>query len=489
MDTTLDPSASGSQSERSEKYGSIGPEVTQGVSLLIGEPKKAIRQLSGPMILAMLIIAAYNLVNAVWVSGLGPDALAAVGFIAPIYVVALGLSNGLAAGITYSISRRIGASDKTGADNTAAHAMLLGAVLTVALTLPLYFFLEPIVKAMGVGSVAPLAVEYGRIIFAGTVFLVFQSIAYAVLRAEGDTRRAMYVMSAASILNAVLDPILIYHAGLGIAGAAWGTVISLAIGSLVLFYWMMIKRDTYVSISRKTFSFSRPIVADILQVGMPASMEFLLYSVEALVFNSLLAAVAGTDAVAVYTAGWRVVMFAVIPVDAMSIAALSVAAAAFGARHYGNLEVTLRYSMKLGCLIALATSALTWALAPHIAALFTYGPGSTSLGPNVVAFLRVMCLFYPFVSPGLMAASIFQGTGRGIFSFILNLLRVVVFAGVLAFILGIVLGLGEKGIWWGLVLGNIIGSSIGYLWARIFIDRLKAQDGLGPEYSKALDPL
>jgi len=478
MDTTSYPSASGRQSERSEEDAPSCVETTHGVSLLIGEPKKAIFRLSGPMIFAMLIIATYSLVNAVWVSGLGPDALAAVGFIMPIYVVALGLSNGLAAGVTSSISRRIGALDKTGADNTAAHAMLLAIALTVTLTFLLYFFLESIVTAMGVGSVAPLAVEYGRIVFAGTVFLVFQNIAYAVLRAEGDTKRAMYVMIAASILNAVLDPILIYYAGLGIAGAAWGTVISLALGSLILFYWLMVKRDTYISISWKTFSFSRPIVVDILQVGVPASMEFLLYSVEALVFNSLLAMVSGTDAVAVYTAGWRVVMFAVIPVDAISIAALSVAAAAFGARHYGNLRVIFHYSMQLGCLIALATSALTWILAPQIAALFTYGPGSTSLGPDVAAFLRVMCLFYPFVSLGLMAASIFQGTGKGIFSFILNLLRVVVFAAVLAFILGIVLGLGERGIWWGLVLGNIIGSGIGYLWVRIYIDRLGARDGI-----------
>lgn len=483
MDTIPFPPSSGRQSERSEEEDSSCPKATHGVSLLIGEPKKAIFQLSGHMILAMLITATYNLVNAVWVSGLGPDALAAVGFIMPIYVVAFGLSNGLAAGVTYSISRRIGARDKNGADNTAAHAMLLAVVLTLALTIPLYVFLEPIVKAMGVGSVAPLAVEYGRIIFAGTVFLVFQNIAYAILRAEGDTKRTMYVMSGASILNAVLDPILIYYAGLGIAGAAWGTVISLALGSLILFYWLMVKRDTYVSITRKNFSFSRPILEDILQVGVPASMEFLLYSVEALVFNSLLAVVSGTDAVAVYTAGWRVVMFAVIPVDAISIAALSVAAAAFGSRHYENLRIILHYSMQLGCIIALATSALTWVLAPQIAALFTYGPGSASLGPEVVAFLRVMCFFYPFVSLGLMAASIFQGTGRGIFSFILNLLRVVVFAAFLAFILGIVLGLGERGIWWGLVLGNIIGSGIGYLWVRIYIDRIRAWDGFGQHAS------
>ena len=93
-------------------------EITRGVSLLIGEPKKALLKLSGPMIVAMLILAAYNLVNAVWVAGLGSDALAAVGFVTPIFMVVVGLSNGLGAGVSSSISRRIGAQDKRGADNT-----------------------------------------------------------------------------------------------------------------------------------------------------------------------------------------------------------------------------------------------------------------------------------------------------------------------------------------------------------------------------------
>ena len=100
-------------------------EMTRGVSLLIGDPKKAILKLSGPMIVAMMILAAYNLVNAVWVSGLGSDALAAVGFVSPIFMVVVGLSNGLGAGVSSSISRRIGARDKSGADNTTMHAMLL----------------------------------------------------------------------------------------------------------------------------------------------------------------------------------------------------------------------------------------------------------------------------------------------------------------------------------------------------------------------------
>ncbi|MBC7121469.1 MAG: polysaccharide biosynthesis C-terminal domain-containing protein, partial [Candidatus Methanosuratus sp.] len=200
-------------------------EMTRGVFLLIGEPKKALLKLSGPMIIAMLILAAYNLVNAIWVAGLGSDALAAVGFVSPIFMVVVGLSNGLGAGVSSSISRRIGAQDKRGADNTTMHALLLVLIVSMILTTGLFIALKPLLIAMGAGDSLGPAMEYGNIIFSGSIFMVFNNIAYAILRGEGDTRRTMYAMGAGSLINAILDPILIYWAGLGIAGAAWGTVI------------------------------------------------------------------------------------------------------------------------------------------------------------------------------------------------------------------------------------------------------------------------
>jgi Na+-driven multidrug efflux pump len=176
-------------------------EATRGVSLLIGDPKEAILKLSGPMIIAMIILAAYNLVNAVWVSGLGSDALAAVGFVSPIFMVVVGLSNGLGAGVSSSISRRIGAQDKDGADNTTMHAMLLMIIVSVILTFVLLYFLEPLLVAIGTGAALDLAVEYGRIVFAGSILVVFANIAYAILRGEGDKKRTMYAMSAGSLMN------------------------------------------------------------------------------------------------------------------------------------------------------------------------------------------------------------------------------------------------------------------------------------------------
>jgi putative MATE family efflux protein len=447
-------------------------EITRGVSLLIGEPKKAVLKLSGPMIVALMIQAAYSLVNAVWVAGLGPTALAAVGFVSPIFMVVIGISNGLGAGVSSAISRRIGAGDKAGADATAAHAIVLVIAVSALLTASLLGLAGPILVAMGAGSTLGLALEYGNIVFAGSILAVFSAMAFAILRGEGDTKRTMYAMAAGSLVNAVLDPVLIYWAGLGVAGAAWGTVFSMFLVSLVQLYWMFIKKDTYVSISRRGFCLCRNIMADILQVGIPASIEFLFYSIDAVIINAMLVRVSGTDAVAVYTAGWRVIFVALVPLIAIATAEISVAGAAFGARRYESLSVIHSYSTKLGLAIGAATAIVTGLLAPQITALFTFSADSAHLAPALVSFMHAMCLFYPFVSPGIMSASFFQGAGKGLTSLFLNLLRDVILVTMMAFVLGMVLGLGEHGIWWGIVFGNISGSLLSYLWARLYINRL-----------------
>jgi putative MATE family efflux protein len=451
-------------------------DVTRGVSLLRGDPKTAIRKLSGPMIVAMLLLAVYNLADAVWVAGLGADALAAVGFVMPVFMVLIGLSNGLGAGATSVVSRRIGARDKQGADSAALHAILLGLAIALVLTIPLTINIESIAAVLGAGDIAGLAAEYGSIVFCGTVFIFFVQISYAILRSEGDTKRTMYAMGASSILNIVLDPILIYGAGMGVAGAAAATVISVATVSVVIYYWFNIRRDTYVTLSLREFCPSRRVLRDILGVGLPASLEYLLMSLLVIIINLILVSVAGTDAVAVYTSGWRIVMFAVVPLIGIGTSLVAVAGAAYGAREYRKLKIAHSYSIKIGIGIALLTGLLTWIFAPWITMLFTYSPESAHLAAQFVLFFQTMCLFYPFVPAGMFSSSVFQGTGHGLTSLFITLLRNLLLIAVLAYLLGVVMGFGVIGVYFGIVTGNILGTSVGYIWARIFISRLIATE-------------
>lgn len=457
--------------------------ISEGVSLLTGDPRTAIKAMAWPIFIAMFLLMMYNIVDAIWVAGISSDALAAIGFVTPVFMIVIGFGNGIGAGATSLISRRIGAKDKKGADGAAVQSLILALVISVIFTLLLIPLAEPALMALGAEDVIGLSLDYGHIIFLGTIFFLFTNISYAILRAEGDTKRTMYAMAISAVLNMVLDPIFIYYLGLGIAGAAIATVLSVGSVSLIVLYWFFVKKDTYISLLITNFSPDYRIVKKILAVGIPASLEFVIMSTLMMILNGMLVIVGGTDSVAVYSTGWRVVMFALIPLIAIATSLVAVAGAAYGGRFYGKMNESYYYSLKLGFIISLFTAVITWILAPQIALLFTYSEESAHLAPTIVAFLQTMCLFYLFVPPGMMSGSLFQSVGKGMNSLVIHILRSLVFIAVFAWVFTFVLDMGQQGVWWGIVAGDILGGIVGYLWASAYLRRILKYEDKAPAVS------
>ncbi|MCL2115833.1 MAG: MATE family efflux transporter [Methanobrevibacter sp.] len=448
---------------------------TKGVSTLLGDPKKAVLKLSIPMIIAMTINSLYALIDAVWVAGLGDTALAAIGFVNPIFLVVMGFSNGLGAGATAIISRYIGAKDKKQADNAAIHVLLLAGILTIIFTVILLLFLKPILEAIGAGSTIELSFEYGRILFLGTIFIVFSSTAYGILRAEGNVSKTTYAMGFGAVLNMVLDPIFIYTLNLGVTGAAIATVISLFCVSLLLLYWFA--KDTYIKFSIKDFVYNNTLVKQILGVGLPAGGEFLIIATLSASINIILIIVAGVDGVAAYTAGWRVVMMAMVPPIAIAVSIVAVVGANFGGKKYENIKIIHNYGIKIGLITVILMSIAIFLLAPYISYIFAYSPESAGLRDTITAFLRVTCLFYISLPIGMSSSSIFQGVGKGLDSMFLTLIRLLILEVVFAYILAIPLGLGQYGVWWGIVIASLFGSLIAYGWSKRYINKLTHEHG------------
>jgi len=153
-----------SSEEKSNSDKLTNVEETKGIKTLLGDPKKAIIKLSVPMIFAMTIQTLYNLIDALWVSGLGPDALASVGFVFPFFFMALAISTGLGIGGGSAISRRIGAKDKDGADSVAAHSILISLIIAIVFTIIFLVFAYDIFVLLGAGKTAATATLYARII-------------------------------------------------------------------------------------------------------------------------------------------------------------------------------------------------------------------------------------------------------------------------------------------------------------------------------------
>jgi putative MATE family efflux protein len=458
--------------EDSSQSAFKGSSETKGVKILEGDPKKAIVKLAVPMIVAMSVQTIYQLVDTFWVSGLGADALAAMGFVFPFFFISMALSNGLGIGGGAAISRKIGARNKAGADNVAVHTIIMMMLLVVIFTIPFYIFAPQVFTLAGAGKTTALAVAYARVIFLGSIVIFFTNVANAILRAEGDSKRAMHAMVLGAVLNIVLDPIFIYTLKMGIAGAAWATILSLAISSAMMFNWLFFRKDTFVSFDFKDFSFEREIVNDIFMVAVPASAQQLSMSLSMLILNLIIVNVSNTDGVAVYSTGWRVATIAIAPLIGIATAVVSVSGAAFGAKDFEKAKTAHTYSVKLGLLIEGGVAAFTFIFAPQIAAVFTQTAEAAHIAPDLIHFLRVICIFYPSVSLGMLSTSFFQGAGKGMNALTANLLRTIVFTPLFAAFFAFNLNMGQVGAWWGIVVGNAIGAGITFVWAKLYLSSI-----------------
>jgi len=449
---------------------------SSNVEVMLGNPKKALLKMSVPLIVSLLISSFYNLIDAAWVSGLGADALAGVGFFTPIFMVLVGFGNGLGAGAAFAISKYIGEEDKIKADNASIHSILLDIVISLILTMVLLAFLNPILNVMGAGETIGYATDYGVIILVGSIFIILSNALYGIFRGEGDSKRPMYAMVASAILNIVLDPIFIYSLNFGVKGAAIATLISAIFVILILVYWFYIKKDTYLKPYLTNFNFKKGISRDIVKVGIPASIQLLNNAFFAAVFSMLLVYVGSTDSVAVYSTGWRIVIITTTPLLAIGTALISVIAANFGAKNYKNIQIVHRYAMKVSLVIAVIVMILTNLFASDIASVFASSGSSARISAELTSFIAWIVIYYPTMAVGVPSTYVFQGIGKGITAMFQTIMRETGFTIFFAVLFAVVLNYGVWGAWMGIVLGEIVSNNLTGIWADWQIKKLMKSD-------------
>ena len=448
-------------------------ETNKNIEIITGDPKRAIRKLSLPMMLSMLLITLYNLADSIWVAGLGADALAAIGFITPLFMVLVGLGGGIGAGANSLIARSIGSQNYQETNNAGLHAILLSIVVSAIFTVVMIVLMVPILEIMGAGESISYASSYGYIIFGFLFIFVFSGVLSAIFRSEGDMRRATLAIAVTAILNIILDPIFIYYLNLGMAGAAWATIISCTVSVLVMSYWIWGKKDLFLDLTPKNFKYKTKILLEIFEVSIPSTLENVIFSALGILINSMLVIVAGTSAVAVYTSSLRIIQLGIIPLIGIGTAVLTVAGVAYGAHNYKNLQIGHSYSIKIGLIIAIIISALMVIFSNQIATAFSYTSASSSLAPEIATAISVLSFFNICVPHGMMSSMMFQGVGKGTYSLIITLLRFLILETLCAYIFCFIFGWGLVGIYSGVIFGCFLGGTFGYIWAKFFIRRFK----------------
>ena len=435
-----------------------------GVNILLGNQRKGIIALAVPLGIALLIQQINSLVDTLWVSGLGSDAMAAVGIVSPLYIALVGVGCGLGIGISAAISRYIGKGDASSANRMAAQGLILTVMIAVALTAVLLMTAEPSLALFGAGDVLPLCMEYAVPLYCGTFFIMLSGVMSGMLRGEGAAKRSMYIQTAGAVVNIVLDPILIFTFGMGIAGAAWATVIALTVSSIVPFFWYVVKKDTYVKIDRSLFIRDRSARSDILAVGLPEMLELSLMNLFNIALNYFVIICGGTDGVAIFSTAWKIVAIGIVPAQAIGGALVSVCSAEYGMRRFDAITDAFRYSVRLTLFSMVIISASIFIFADPIASLFTAGEGTEHLHDGLTNAFRMMSLFMPLFTLVYVGSSLMQAlrkAGQAMVNTIFRNMIIVTLYAIVAFTVADI-----QWVLYALIVGEVLGGLMMWSHAR-----------------------
>lgn len=448
--------------------------ANKNVELMRGEPEIAVKKLAIPIMISMLLTASYNIVDGIWVAGLGQAAIAGIGFVTPIFMVLNGFSVGLGNGATSSISRAVGARNHEGASKSATHSILIFLMASIVLTLTFLVILEPLLISYGASGQSLIeGMKYGTPLFLGLFAFMFSNGGSGILRGEGDMKRAMYAIIVSVILNFILDPLFIYVLNLGSAGASLATITSSIGSACVIMYWILIKKDTYVDVNLRDFKFESKIAKDILKVGIPASLDMLVMSVAMSFYLMFISSVGGEYGIAAFTSGQRLYLFGIMPLTAIGSAVAAVSGSAFGAKNWEYLSRTHIYGTKFAMQLALVIMFLLVVFAPQLSLIFAYTPETAPLVPEITNFLRIASFGLLLVGIGMPSSFFYQGIGRGTTSLCWTIIRELILTISFTYLFGILFNWGLTGIWTGLATGRIIASILNFTYARYTIGKLK----------------
>ncbi|MDO5826496.1 MAG: MATE family efflux transporter, partial [Methanosphaera sp.] len=414
-----------------------------------------------------------NIIDRIWVAGLGTDVLAAIGFVSPLFMIIVGIGSGLGAGSNSAISRFIGSKQKDNAQNSALHAILIVTIVSILIPLLVIPFFDDIIVYMGAGSVMNYAQDYGITILFGSFAFLFNLLFSCQLRAEGDMKKATFVMAAVEVLNMILDPIFIYMLKLGIKGAAIATIISSIIPTLVAVYWMFMKKNTYLNYDIRLFKYHSSYIKDILLVGIPASLEEFIISLVNIILNSMLVLVAGTNIIAAFNVSFIILQLGMMPCIAIGTSAITVAGVAYGAKEYDKVKTTCHYGIKVSLIIASLITVLLIIFASQLSMLFTYNQPNNELHGLIVHVLQIVSVFLVVTPIGGICAMVFQAMGKGMISLLLTVIRELIFVVLLSYLFGIFFNYGVNGVLVGFIMGLIIGSAISLIVFEYFIKKLE----------------
>src|SRR5215218_3993772 len=407
---------------------------------------RAILLLAVPMVLEMIMESIFAVVDIFWVSHLGTDAAATVGLTESLMTLVYALAIGLSIGAMAMIARRIGEQNPDGAARAAVQAIALALVVSILIGVVGAPLAPKLLALMG-GS--PWVIEHGsaftRVMLAGNASVVMLFMINAIFRGAGDAAIAMRTLWLANWINILLGPCLIFGLGpfpkLGIVGAAIATNIGRGTGALYAII-RLVRSGGRFSIERRHLRIEPAIIGRLLRLSSTGTFQVFIGMASWIGLVRIISSF-GSNAVAGYTFGIRVILFALLPSWGMANAAATMVGQALGAKNPERAERAVWQAGFYNMIFLGVIGLLFIFFAPQIIWLFTDEPNVAQYGVDCLRIVAYGFLFYAY---GMVLGQSFNGAGDTWTPTIINLFVFWLWEIPLAYVLSVKAGMGPRGV-------------------------------------------
>ena len=426
-----------------------------------------------PLAISMMIQAVYNIVDSIFVSYLGENALTAVSLSFPIYMLMISVAVGTGIGMNSLISRRLGAKLHDEAEHAAGNGLLVMFLSMLVFVLFGIFGTRPFMQAY---TNNPETLEYGvtylSIILTCSVGMFMQMYCERILQSQGKTFYVMLIQIAGAVFNIIFDPILIFgllgFPKLGMAGAAIATVGGQMLSMLISFSLIFSKKNE-VRLRAKHLKPDAKVIKNIYAVGGPSIILQAMGTVMTLALNGILIAYTET-AVAVFGVYFRVQSIAMMPLFGMTGAAMSIIAFNYGAQNRKRVMRTWRIALTAGIVMMVLMSSIFLLLPDQILSLFNATDEMLRIGRSA---LTIIPLGLVFASASIVCSVMFQAIGKGTYSMYLSLARQLLVLVPAAWLLSKIFH-EVTAVWWAFPIAEVFTIAVALLmFVRIYNSRIR----------------
>ena len=438
--------------------------MTEEHSLLTGSVPKKLVVFAFPLLLANILQSFYNVVDMLVVGRIvGDTGLAAIGNASKLCYIINSICIGMTMGGAVLIAQYKGADDKKGQAESFQMLALLSLVSSLLVTIVSLATYQPLFKMLNVpADTYQDACGYMKIICCGTVFVFGYNAVCSVLKGLGDSKSPLYFVGIATIINVVLDIILVGPFGMGTAGAACATMTAQGISFVISLFYLKRHKIFFSMETQRKFMFQWDKLTAILKVGLPTAIQMVVVNTAYLLVTGMLNQF-GTAVSAAFNVGLQINTFAGMPCWAIGQAVTAMVGQCMGAGQVKRIRKVVKISLLMNVAVTLVVVISIQIFAKPLILLF----GSTS--PEVVNdgvyYLRICCGFNSLIYAAMYTLDSFAiGVGAANVAMINALLDAVIVRLPMSWILAFALNMGFPGIYYGQALSPVLPAIVGLLY-------------------------